>query len=256
MQTLEKKLATTISILKEEKQKYLLELVDKMILEELEEQKKFTDSLEKPLYEEKSSYNADDILTIVNQFPKDKLWTFADLDNKLIFPNDLMVKIEILDYKIYVMPNPTPIHQEILTNISAHLSIFVRQNKLGKTYIVPLIVQISDKNSVEPDIVFIVKKDVEKVTTKGIDFAPALVIEVISPANYKKLREKKKQEYADFGVLEYWEVYPTKKQIKIDTLSHDEEGKPIYTLFSSATKKGIVKSNVLVGFELDLENVF
>ena len=85
MQTLEKKLATTISALKEEQQKYLLELVDKMILEELEEQKKFTDSLEKPLYEEKSSYNAEDILAIVNQFPKDKLWTFADLDNELIF---------------------------------------------------------------------------------------------------------------------------------------------------------------------------
>ncbi|AFM04993.1 hypothetical protein Fleli_2632 [Bernardetia litoralis DSM 6794] len=256
MQTLEKKLATTISALKEEKQKYLLELVDKMILEELEEQKKFTDSLEKPLYEEKSSYNADDILAIVNQFPKDKLWTFADLDNELIFPNDLMVKIEILDYKIYVMSNPTPIHQEILTNISAHLSIFVRQNKLGKTYVAPVSVHINDKNSVEPDIIFVIKKDVEKVTDKGIDFAPSLVIEVISPANYKKLREKKKQQYADFGVLEYWEVYPNKKQIKIDTLSEDEEGKAVYTLFSSATKKGIVKSNVLEGFELDLENVF
>ena len=256
MQTLEKKLATTISALKEEQQKYLLELVDKMILEELEEQKKFTDSLEKPLYEEKSSYNAEDILAIVNQFPKDKLWTFADLDNELIFPNDLMVKIEILDYKIYVMPDPTTNHQLILGNIHTFLNMYVLQNKLGNVYPAPISMQMNTGKTVKPDIVFIVKKNVEKVTDKGIDFAPALVVEVISPANYKKLIEKKKQEYADFGVLEYWEVYPTKKQIKIDTLSEDENGKPIYTLFSSSTKKGIVKSNVLEGFELDLENIF
>jgi Uma2 family endonuclease len=256
MQTLEKNITNKISFLKEKHQNYLLEIIDKIIQEELAEQKKFVESIKEPLYEEKSSYNADDILAIVDQFPKDKLWTFEDLDNELIFPNDLMVKIEILDYKIYVMPNPTPLHQEIVTNISAHLSIFVRQNKLGTTYIAPVSVRINEKSNVEPDIVFVVKKDVEQITNKGIYTAPALVVEVISPANYKALREKKKLDYANLGVLEYWEVYPTKQQIKIDTLSEDENGKAIYTLFSSATKKGIVKSNVLEGFELDLENVF
>lgn len=256
MQTLEKNITSKISFLKEEHQNYLLEIIDKIIQEELAEQKKFVESIKEPLYEEKSSYNSDDILAIVDKFPKDKLWTFEDLDNELIFPNDLMVKIEILDYKIYVMPDPTTKHQLILGNIHTFLNMYVLQNKLGNVYPAPISMLMNTGKTLKPDIVFIVKKNVEKVTDKGIDFVPNLVIEVISPANYKKLREKKKQEYADFGVLEYWEVYPNKQQIKIDTLSEDEEGKPVYTLFSSATKKGIVKSNVLEGFELDLENVF
>ena len=256
MQTAEKNITNKISSLKEEHQNYILEIIDKIIQEELAEQKKFVESIKEPLYEEKSSYNADDILAIVNKFPKDKLWTFEDLDNELIFPNDLMVKIEILDYKIYVMPDPTTKHQLILGNIHTFLNIYVLQNKLGNVYLAPISMLMDNDKTVKPDIVFIVKKNVEKITDKGIDFVPDLVIEVISPSNYKSLREKKKQEYADFGVLEYWEVYPTKQQIKIDTLSEDENGKPVYTLFSSATKKGIVKSNVLEGFELDLENVF
>jgi Uma2 family endonuclease len=256
MQTLEKNITSKISSLKKEHQNYILEIIDKIIQEELAEQKKFVETIKEPLYEEKSSYNAADILAIVDKFPKDKLWTFEDLDNELIFPNDLMVKIEILDYKIYVMPDPTTKHQLILGNIHTFLNMYVLQNKLGNVYPAPVSMLMNTGKTLKPDIVFIVKKNVEKVTDKGIDFVPDLVIEVISPANYKALREKKKQEYADFGVLEYWEVFPTKQQIKIDTLSEDENGKPVYTLFSSATKKGIVKSSVLEGFELDLENIF
>jgi Uma2 family endonuclease len=86
-----------------------------------------------------------------------------------------------------------------------------------------------------------------------IETAPELVIEVLSRANYKKLREAKKQLYADFGVQEYWEINTTKRKIKIETL--DDTTKE-YTTFSEARKKGTIKSKVLEGLEIDIENIF
>ncbi len=84
-------------------------------------------------------------------------------------------------------------------------------------------------------------RNVEKITEKGIYEAPDLMIEVISPANYKKLREEKKQKYADFGVREYWEIYPKKQKINVEVLTKiDDENEKIkkanYQLFSTDYK--------------------
>jgi len=81
------------------------------------------------------------------------------------------------------------------------------------------------------------------------------VVEVISPSNYKKLREEKKAKYAQFGTEEYWEVYPTKKLVRIETLTTTSNEKK-YQLYSEAKQMGKVQSSVLKGFELDVERGF
>jgi Uma2 family endonuclease len=96
----------------------------------------------------------------------------------------------------------------------------------------------------------------DKVSEKGIFTPPALVVEVISKSNYKKLREAKKQEYANFGVAEYWEIYPKKRKINVEILNENEDGTKNYTSFSSASKTGKIQSKVLEGFELAMEDVF
>ncbi|WPM32083.1 Uma2 family endonuclease [Hydrogenobacter sp. T-2] len=57
--------------------------------------------------------------------------------------------------------------------------------------------------------------------------------------------------YERHGVKEYWLVFPLEKTIMLYELT--EKG---YELFSSATEEGKVKSNVLEGFELDVEEIF
>lgn len=231
----------------------LEEIVDTWLEEEAGEASAFP---QHRLYPIQQDYSVEDVKAIVNLFARNKRWTCEDLENEAIFPPDLKVQMQLLNSKLYIMPRPTAKHQEILTNISTYLNLFVRQDKLGKVYVAPFGVHLSDTTCLEPDIVLVLKPQLDQVSDKGIYNPPALVVEVISRSNYKKLREAKKQEYADFGIPEYWEIYPNKQKINVETLTEDEEGQKSYTLYSSAKKTGKVKSKVIEGFELAMEEAF
>jgi len=219
---------------------------------------------EKPKYyynTEKLDYSFEDIQEIIEQFPENKLWTAQDLESEYIFPPDCPFKIEILNYKIYIM-RPTITHQEILSTLTVFMGSHILTNKLGKIYVAPVGVEISEGTVLEPDILFVsVEKKHIVSDDKKIREAPDLVVEVISPANYRKLREEKKRQYADFGIQEYWEIYPKKQKIRIETLQEkvDENTDEVfweYDLHSEAAKEGKVNSSVLKDFSLDISQVF
>lgn len=206
-----------------------------------------------PYYALKDSYDREDMMEVIAKFPKNKKWTFTDLQNLDYFPPDLHIKIELLDYKIFVAMDPKLFHQEILSNIHIELGMFVKKNKLGKTYVAPTAIRIDEGTVLKPDILFISVAKYEVIQEDCIEVAPDLVIEVLSPSNYKKLREAKKAKYAEFGIKEYWEIHTKKQKIVIETL--DEETHQ-FVLFSEAQKTGTVQSKILEGFALHLEDVF
>jgi Uma2 family endonuclease len=267
---LSSQLIEKIKLLNQNQQEKIISLVDTFLEEKNDYEEKISrlviEKVKKEnggkLYKEQLSYSVEDIKEIVNLFPTNKKWTAEDLDDETIFPLDLFVKIELFNYKLFIMSRPTYTHQRILTKVSTYLSNFVIQNNLGEVIVAPFGVHIEEGHSLEPDIVLVLSHNVEKITEKGTYEAPDLVIEVISPANYKKLREEKKQKYADFGVREYWEIYPKKRKINVEILTqiedieNNESTKPNYQLFSTAAKTGKIKSKVLEGFELDIENIF
>ena len=197
------------------------------------------------------AFSFEDIEAIVAQFPADKKWTAQDLENPYIFPPDCPFKIEILNYQLYIM-RPTIRHQQILTRVSAFMEVFAFQNNLGNVYVAPVGLEISEGTVLEPDFIFVsvAKKHIVQ-DDKKITEAPDLVVEVISPSNYKKLREEKKKQYAAFGIEEYWEIYPSKALVRIETLHEDG-----YKLYSEAQESGTVQSKVLAGFELEISQLF
>lgn len=210
---------------------------------------------------EQIDYSFEDIQAIVTQFPVSKRWTVYDLENEYIFPPDSPFKIQIINYEIYLM-RPTLTHQEILTALTIHMGSYIMTHKLGKIYVAPVGLNISEKTILEPDILFVsVAKQHLVENDKSISKAPDLVVEVISPANYRKLREQKKQQYADFGVQEYWEIYPQKQKVKIETLQEltdEDTGETYwgYQVHSEASESGEVESTVLTGFSLEVGQLF
>ncbi|MEM6299365.1 MAG: Uma2 family endonuclease [Bacteroidota bacterium] len=200
---------------------------------------------------EQINFSFEDIQAIVRRFPENKKWTINDLESPFIFPPDCPFKIEVLDHDIYLM-NPTTTHQKLVTRIGAFITTHALQNELGEVYVAPVSVFISEGTALEPDVIFVSVSRQEIVTERGIIAAPELVIEVISPSNYPKLREKKRQQYADFGIQEYWEVFPKKKKVTIASLQ--ETGN--YQIISEATEQGMIQSEILEGFELDIEKLF
>lgn len=208
-------------------------------------------------YEVKDAYTSEDLEAIITQFPIDKKWTFSDLQDETIFPPDLKVKKQLIDNKLYIMANPTTLHQKIVNKTSMYVTLFVEENKLGDVYIAPTAVKIDENNTLEPDIIFISLKRLEGITMKAIESVPELVVEVISPSNYKKLREEKKAKYAQFGIEEYWEIYPKKQLVRVETLVEIEGTlEKEYQLFSEVAVTGKIESKVLAGFELEVEKIF
>ncbi len=209
-----------------------------------------------PYYSPKVAYHYEDILAIVAQFPANKKWTFSDLQDENIFP-EVNIKKQLIDNKLHIMPNPSTLHQKILNLTSTYMTLFVNENNLGDVYVAPVSLKIDENNALEPDVIFISVSKQESISMQAIMVAPELVVEVISPSNYKKLREEKKTYYANFGVQEYWEIYPKKKQLKIEVLTKNEDTQEnIYQVFSEAQKTGEVRSKVLEGFTLDIEKIF
>jgi len=81
--------------------------------------------------------------------------------------------------------------------------------------------------------------------------APELVVEILSPSTMADDRHRKRKLYERFGVKEYWIIDPKNQSIEVLTL---KEGG--YDIFSFAAEKGTIRSNVLEGFTLDLNDIF
>ncbi|HEX9973494.1 MAG TPA: Uma2 family endonuclease [bacterium] len=160
-------------------------------------------------------------------------------------------KYEIIEGELIMSPAPYTIHQEVMLNIAVELVNFVRKTKIGKIYVAPTDVVISDINVVQPDILFITSEKLQIITAKNIKGVPDLIIEIISPATGYYDLSGKKDIYEKFGVREYWTVDPMKQRVDI-YLNFEHK----FELHQRLEKKGIVKSNILKGFEIDLETIF
>jgi len=111
-------------------------------------------------------------------------------------------------------PAPNPIHQEIVFNFATLLWSFVRGKTLGKVFLRPLDVVLSERRAVQPDVIFISRPHLD-IVQDVIRGAPDLVAEVISEGSWRRDRVEKKDLYEQFGVGEYWIIDPEARAIEV-----------------------------------------
>ena len=157
-------------------------------------------------------------------------------------------RIELIEGEVYEMPAPGFLHQEVLFRLAIKVRNFCEHKQVGIVVIAPIDVVFSRDTVLQPDIVYV--SDLSKVKDR-IYGVPDLVVEVASPSTLKRDITDKMKIYEKYGVKEYWVVFPSEKTILVYQLT--ENG---YELFSSAIEKGKVRSKVLEGFEVNLEEVF
>ncbi len=122
-------------------------------------------------------------------------------------------RAELIDGQLYALASPSRIHQEIIIELTYHFQHYIKSNKGNcKIYAAPFAVNLNanDKTFVEPDISIIC--DPDKLSDRGCEGAPDLVIEVVSPSSHRMDYIKKTALYADAGVREYWIVDPATEQ--------------------------------------------
>ena len=105
-------------------------------------------------------------------------YTYRDYIN---LPESEEKRYELIDGELYMVPSPTPMHQDFVFSVSKVLDDFVQRHDLGKVYLTPLDVVLSDEDVLQPDIMFVSSARQGIVTEQNIRGAPDLVVEVLSP---------------------------------------------------------------------------
>jgi Uma2 family endonuclease len=119
---------------------------------------------------------------------------------------------------------------------------FVEWFDLGKVYGARVAFKLDDVNSPEPDIGVLLKERLDRVQRGHIKGPPDLAIEIVSPESIERDYGKKRRQYEQFGVREYWIIDEIKR--KVPLLQLDGKGK--YRL--AKPSRGKLHSIVLPGF--------
>lgn len=189
--------------------------------------------------------------TMENLAYKLKKYTYEDL-----LELDDGKRYELIDGIIYEMSAPTTLHQEIVGEIYAQLHDYLKGKKC-KAFVAPLDVCLSgvrnpkkEYNVVQPDILVVC--DENKITKDmGIQGAPDLVIEVLSPTSRKHDTFIKFNLYQYYGVKEYWIV-----DVEIGVIyQYILNEKNIYTLPKTYEITEDIKVNILKNCIISLKEI-
>ncbi len=135
-------------------------------------------------------------------------WTY---DEYARLPDDGN-RYEIIDGEVLVTPSPSPMHQHILATLIIALRGCVERERLG--VVLPDVdLLFAEGQFLRPDLLFVPNAARAGITTRGVEHAPGLVVEILSPSSGAIDRVKKPRRYRDFGVPEYWVVDPEERVV-------------------------------------------
>jgi Uma2 family endonuclease len=149
-------------------------------------------------------------------------------------------------------PSVTSFHQWIQSNLVDALSPFVRSKKLGRIFVAPLDVFLTEDDVFQPDILFIRQDRLSEIDLNDrIHFAPDLVVEILSPSTAEYDYTRKKAIYCEGGVKEYWIVDPADETVEIML----KDGN-YYRTEAILQAPALLESTMFPGFSMKIENVF
>lgn len=159
-------------------------------------------------------------------------------------------KYEIIQGELFVTPPPSTDHQRVSRGAFRKIDAYVEEHNLGEVFYAPFMVRLTPDEPVEPDLVYVRKNRLEIIDRAGINGAPDLVIEILSPNKPQYDRVTKFNRYLQVGVPEYWILDPKSRTAEQFAL---EEGK--YSRMEP-TEEGVIGSRVIDGLRLILDDIF
>lgn len=194
------------------------------------------------------------MITSLDQLDFNKRYTYADYLSWKI-----QERVELLKGKLFKMAAPSSMHQEISSNLHIEMGIFLKK-KGCKIYSAPFDVRLPLPQSritnekidtiVQPDLCVIC--DLSKITKRGCNGSPDLVVEILSPGNSRREMRDKFEIYEEAGVLEYWVIDPERRTVSRHVL---ENGK-FKVLLPYLMDNDILHSTLFENLEIDLKEIF
>ena len=152
---------------------------------------------------------------------------------------------EWVDGRVIVKPSETSHHQNLVSFLSASLSVFVEERSLGWLGSRFQIKLGTDLPGREPDLFFVRHTNPAALNTYHLAGTADLIVEIASPESRAHDRGEKFYEYEQAGIREYWLLDPDREQAEFYRLST----RGIYEL--ARLEDGVFESEVLPGLRLE-----
>jgi Uma2 family endonuclease len=119
---------------------------------------------------------------------------------------------EVLDGAAHVAVTPNPLHQRTTKRLARQLEARFEAadeatgRRRGEVFNSPIDVVLGPHDICQPDLAVVTEP--AQISKRGIEGAPTLLVEVLSPSNRAYDRVTKARRYAAAGVVHYWIVDP------------------------------------------------
>jgi Uma2 family endonuclease len=174
------------------------------------------------------------------------VWTYEDYRT---LPDDGR-RYEVIDGDLLMTPAPSTTHQRVSKRLEKAFLLQVEDAGLGVVYNAPIDVIFSQTRVVQPDLVVVLKRREDIITERGIEGAPDIVVEIVSPSTRSADLHSKRNLYASEGVSEYWIADPEARTVEV--LELGDEG---YRTRAVCRSGGRLDSGV-VPLDLTVDEVF
>ena len=143
------------------------------------------------------------------RYKADDIWDTPDDGNRY----------EVIDGVLSVTPPPNFGHQYAASTLHGHLWQHIYPRGLGVIVTAPTGVVLDDDNGLQPDLLYVSNERRHIISARGVEGAPDLVVEILSPSTRSKDRGVKLRLYAAAGVPRYWILDPRARTLKARRLT-------------------------------------
>lgn len=155
-------------------------------------------------------------------------------------------KADLIDGEIFVASPENLDANDLFVWLLGLIKDYVRKRKLGRVFASRVAFRLNDHNGPEPDIAFVLAANAARLHRGYVEGPPDLAVEIVSPESVERDYEKKYLQYQKAGVPEYWIIDEEQNTARVFVLGARR------TCHELRPRKGILHSQVLVGFWLDL----
>jgi len=158
---------------------------------------------------------------------------------------------QLIGGKLIMTPAPGTFHQVVVIRLVERLLEYNAKEKAGQVLVAPVDVYLEERETYQPDIIFISRERLSIIEPARVAGPPDVVMEVLSPSTAYYDLKSKARIYAKHGVKEYWIVDPEDKSIEVYTGQDGGLG-----LHQRVQGKGKVSSLLLAEFAVEAAEVF
>lgn len=119
---------------------------------------------------------------------------------------------ELIEGDLHVTPSPSPAHQRISLELLLQLVAYFHGRSTGEVFHAPVDVILTGQDVFVPDL--LVVADPAHISKRGIENAPLLLVEILSPSTRHVDLGVKSRRYAELGVEHYWIVDPEARRLR------------------------------------------